>query len=67
MDKMQLDMELLEKYVSDGLTQTEIANRLYVSQQTVRKNCISWMRSIQAKISVQAAVPTSLQSAFSSR
>lgn len=35
MDKMQLDRELLEKYVSDGMTQTEIANRLYVSQQTV--------------------------------
>lgn len=30
MDKMQLDRELLEKYVSDGLTQTEIACRLYV-------------------------------------
>lgn len=29
MDKMQLDRELLEKYVSDGMTQTEIANRLY--------------------------------------
>lgn len=36
MDKMQLDRELLEKYVSDGLTQTEIANRLYVSQQTLK-------------------------------
>ena len=38
MDKMQLDRELLEKYVSDGLTQTEIANRLYVSQQTISKH-----------------------------
>ena len=38
MDKMQLDRELLEKYVSDGMTQTEIANRLYVSQQTVSRH-----------------------------
>ena len=38
MDKMQLDRELLEKYASDGLTQTEIANRLYVSQQTVSRH-----------------------------
>ena len=38
MDKMQLDRELLAKYVSDGLTQTEIANRLYVSQQTVSRH-----------------------------
>lgn len=35
MERTKIDRELLEKYVSQGLTQTEIACRLYVSQQTV--------------------------------
>ena len=38
MERMKIDKELLEKYVSQGLTQTEIACRLYISQQTVSEH-----------------------------